>query len=34
MFAEKRYIELFMKSSPSARSSGFRGWSLNDSLWI
>jgi len=25
MFAEKRYIELFLKSSPSARSGNFRG---------
>jgi len=29
MFAEKRYIELFLKSSPSSRSGSFRGLSLD-----
>ena len=30
MFAEKRYIELFLKSSPSGRSGSFRGAHVNN----
>ena len=29
-FVEKRYIELFLKSSPSGRSGNFRGGPVND----